>query len=79
LLRAADGSYKLLTKGDNNEVHDRGLYNRGQKWLNNGDIIGRVKANTPYVGLVTIIMNDYPQVKKLVLGIIAIFVLQSRE
>lgn len=40
------GSYKILTKGDNNEVHDRGLYNRGQKWLTNGDIVGRVKGYT---------------------------------
>jgi signal peptidase I len=34
----------ILTKGDNNEVHDRGLYNRGQKWLNSNDIVGRVKG-----------------------------------
>lgn len=39
-----NGAFKILTKGDNNEVHDRGLYNRGQKWLENGDIVGRVKG-----------------------------------
>lgn len=43
-IRIPGGAYKILTKGDNNEVHDRGLYNRGQKWLTNGDIVGRVKA-----------------------------------
>lgn len=35
---------KALTKGDNNDVHDRGLYNRGQKWLNTHHIVGRVKG-----------------------------------
>jgi signal peptidase I len=42
--RSPNGSFKILTKGDNNEVHDRGLYSRGQKWLENGDIVGRVKG-----------------------------------
>jgi signal peptidase len=39
-----DGEIKILTKGDNNEVHDRGLYNRGQKWLTEGDIVGRARG-----------------------------------
>jgi signal peptidase len=34
----------ILTKGDHNELHDRGLYNRGQRWLVPGDIVGRVKG-----------------------------------
>jgi signal peptidase len=34
---------KVLTKGDNNDVHDRGLYNRGQLWLEQPDFVGRVK------------------------------------
>lgn len=34
----------ILTKGDHNEVHDRGLYNRGQRWLVPSDIVGRVKG-----------------------------------
>lgn len=74
-----NGSYKLLTKGDNNEVHDRGLYNHGQKWLENGDIVGRAKVNAPYIGLITIKLNDYPQLKFMLLGLIAVFGLLSRE
>lgn len=35
---------KFLTKGDNNDVHDRGLYNRGQKWLTPDDLVGRVSG-----------------------------------
>lgn len=38
-----DSNY-ILTKGDNNEVHDRGLYNRGQKWLLNENIVGKVRG-----------------------------------
>lgn len=36
------GDLKVLTKGDNNDVHDRGLYNRGQIWLENEHFVGRV-------------------------------------
>ena len=32
----------MLTKGDNNPVNDRGLYNPGQLWITTPDIIGRV-------------------------------------
>jgi len=60
-------------------VHDRGLYNRGQKWLDQNDIIGRVRGYVPYLGMVTIIMNDYPQVKIAVLFLLALFVLINRE
>ena len=34
---------RMLTKGDNNEVDDRGLYNRGQVWLSRKNIIGRAR------------------------------------
>ena len=58
-----DGDVDLLTKGDNNKVDDRGLYNTGQKWLNKEHVIGRARGYLPYVGMVTIIMNDYPMFK----------------
>ena len=32
----------ILTKGDNNPVDDRGLYNPGQLWLKREDILGQV-------------------------------------
>ncbi|CAF3878966.1 unnamed protein product [Rotaria sordida] len=34
-----DGYVKFLTKGDNNQVDDRGLYSPGQLWLERKDII----------------------------------------
>jgi hypothetical protein len=49
----------LLTKGDNNHVDDRALYHRGQLWLQRHHIVGRAKAFLPYIGMVTIMMNDY--------------------
>ena len=58
-----NGSVKFLTKGDNNQVDDRGLYSPGQMWLQRKDVIGRAKGFCPYMGMVTIIMNDYPKFK----------------
>lgn len=42
-----DGQVDLLTKGDNNMVHDRGLYKPGQLWLQRDQVLGRAVA---YVG-----------------------------
>lgn len=58
-----NGTIKFLTKGDNNSVDDRGLYAPGQLWLTNEDVVGRARGFLPYVGLVTIYMNDYPKIK----------------
>jgi len=74
-----DGSAKILTKGDNNSVDDRGLYAPGQNWLEKKDIVGRAKGFVPYVGIVTILMNDYPNFKYAVLAILAIYVIANRE
>uniref|UniRef100_A0A8C5LLZ4 Signal peptidase complex catalytic subunit SEC11 n=1 Tax=Leptobrachium leishanense TaxID=445787 RepID=A0A8C5LLZ4_9ANUR len=57
------GDIKFLTKGDNNEVDDRGLYKEGQNWLEKKDVVGRARGFLPYVGMVTIVMNDYPKFK----------------
>merc|ERR1712130_959013 len=58
---------KILT---NNQVDDRALYNRGQLWIRPTDIVGRAKGMAPYVGMVTIIMNDYPKIKWAVLAVL---------
>jgi signal peptidase len=39
-----DGKIKFLTKGDNNNVDDRGLYAPGQYWLERKDLIGKAKG-----------------------------------
>lgn len=74
-----DGYIKFLTKGDNNQVDDRGLYAPGQYWLERKDLIGKAKGFAPYIGIVTILMNDYPQLKYFVLAILGLFVLVKRE
>ena len=74
-----NGDYNALTKGDNNEVNDRGLYERGQFWLNRKHIHGRIKGFLPKIGYLTILLNDYPYVKYAVLGIMGLMVLTSKD
>ncbi|XP_076814747.1 signal peptidase complex catalytic subunit SEC11C-like [Clavelina lepadiformis] len=79
LHEKADGKVKFLTKGDNNEVDDRGLYKPGQLWVERDHVVGRARGFIPYVGIVTILMNDYPKLKYAVLGLLGLFVLIHRE
>ncbi|XP_027958757.1 signal peptidase complex catalytic subunit SEC11C isoform X1 [Eumetopias jubatus] len=112
-----NGDIKFLTKGDNNEVDDRGLYKEGQNWLEKKDVVGRARGCPgdklhikeslelliyiglvalpgaadlhrtgfplvrflPYVGMVTIIMNDYPKFKYALLAVMGAYVLLKRE
>jgi signal peptidase I len=74
-----NGTLKFLTKGDNNQVDDRGLYAPGQLWLEKKDVVGRAKGFVPYVGMVTILMNDYPKFKYVTLALLGVFVLVHRE
>lgn len=74
-----NGQYLALTKGDNNPVNDRGLYPRGELWLNNKQILGRIRMFCPYIGLATIILNDYPALKWTILILMGIFVLTSKD
>ncbi|KAM0752397.1 signal peptidase I [Meredithblackwellia eburnea MCA 4105] len=57
----------ILTKGDNNPSDDVGLYN-GVRHLKRTHIVGKVQGYIPYVGYVTILMNDYPKAKVILLG-----------
>ncbi|KAL9656297.1 hypothetical protein ABK040_007910 [Willaertia magna] len=80
LFESEKDDLKVLTKGDNNSRDDRfGIYNNGMEWLTRKEIVGRVKAILPYVGMVTIIMNDYPAVKYVVVGLLILLVLTNRE
>lgn len=74
-----DGTVKFLTKGDNNSVDDRGLYNPGQLWVRRKEVVGRARGFLPYVGIVTILMNDYPKFKYAILALLGLFVLIHRE
>ncbi|BEI86555.1 hypothetical protein CcaverHIS002_0608420 [Cutaneotrichosporon cavernicola] len=73
-----NGSQMLLTKGDNNGADDVALY-RGPEWLDADLVVGKVQGFLPYVGYVTIAMNDFPQLKVALLGGVAIFLLLNKD
>jgi signal peptidase I len=73
------GEVEVRTKGDNNKVDDLGLYAPGQKWLKREDILGRARGTLRYLGMVTIILNDHPMLKVLLIGIMGLFVLTNKE
>ena len=76
---AGAGAVDFLTKGDNNNIDDRNLYAPGHLWLQRSEILGRARASLPYVGMVTILLNDYPALKFVLVGLMALFVLTSKE
>ncbi|CAO3600657.1 unnamed protein product [Absidia cylindrospora] len=76
---AETGKQYLLTKGDNNSGDDRSLYDYRQMWIHQEHIVGKVRGFVPYVGMVTIMMNDYPILKYVLLGVLGLFALVQRE
>ncbi|KAG1856200.1 uncharacterized protein F5891DRAFT_1146117 [Suillus fuscotomentosus] len=78
-LKLPPGEHQLmLTKGDNNHVDDIDLY-RGLEWLDRRHIIGKVRGFLPYIGYVTIAMNDFPQLKYALLGGLGLLAVIQRE
>jgi len=69
----------ILTKGDNNRVDDRGLYAPGQLWLEREDIHGKAVGVLRNIGMITIMLNDYPFLKYILIGIMGLFVLTTKE
>lgn len=68
----------LLTKGDNNTDDDIALYN-GPIWLHEEDVLGRIIGYVPYVGYATIMFNDNPMLKVVILGLLGLSLLFERE
>ncbi|CAH8354532.1 unnamed protein product [Eruca vesicaria subsp. sativa] len=77
--RKTTGEIDVLTKGDNNEVDDIGLYADGQMWLNRHHIMGRAVGFLPYVGWVTIIMSEKPIIKYILIGALGLLVITSKD
>ncbi|CAO3636835.1 unnamed protein product [Cunninghamella echinulata] len=73
------GKQYLLTKGDSNIGDDRLLYDNDQMWISEDHIVGIVKGFVPYVGMITIIMNDHPFIKYVLLGLISLFAILRRK
>lgn len=69
----------MLTKGDNNDVDDRGLYEDNRIWLHKEDLMGRIKGYLPYLGYITIALNDYPMLKYVLIGLMALVVLTAKD
>jgi signal peptidase len=78
MIRRDSTEQWILTKGDNNQIDDVGLYN-GVKYLKRSNIVGRVVGYVPFVGYITIAMNDFPQLKYALLAILGGTVLLHRE
>ena len=76
-LKGKDDFY-LLTKGDNNEVNDRGIYGMETLWLHKKHVMGRVRGSIPYLGVATILLTENPIVKYSVLGIAILLILTTR-
>ena len=71
-----DGTFRLLTKGDNNQVDDAyGIYAPGQMWLRREDLMGKAILYVPQAGFLTIWINEKPIVKFIVIGAMCIYVL----
>ncbi|SHO76371.1 Similar to S.cerevisiae protein SEC11 (18kDa catalytic subunit of the Signal Peptidase Complex (SPC)) [Malassezia sympodialis ATCC 42132] len=68
----------LLTKGDNNEDDDIMLY-QGPRWIRDDQIVGRVQGFLPYAGYITILLNDYPALKYVVLSLLGLSLFFERE
>lgn len=71
---------KVLTKGDNNAASDEELYARGQDLLDRDrDVVGSVVGFVPFVGYGTILLSEYPWLKKVMLAAMGLSVLLQRE
>ena len=73
------GEKYILTKGDNNMGDDRSLYDPGQDWISERNIVGRSTAYLPYVGFLTIVLAENLWLKVVVLSVLAFFVLTNKE
>ena len=70
---------KFLTKGDNNYSDDTVLYSAGQDWLQGRNVMGRSVGFLPFLGRVTILMNDYPFIKFAAIGLLGLLVITSKD
>ncbi|XP_027125305.1 signal peptidase complex catalytic subunit SEC11C isoform X1 [Coffea eugenioides] len=77
--RKDTGEVNILTKGDANPGDDIGLYAPGQRWLEQRHIMGRAVGFLPYVGWVTIIMTEKPIVKYVLIGVLGLLVITSKD
>eukprot|EP00850_Spirogloea_muscicola_P007926 SM000041S15485 [mRNA] locus=s41:326722:330015:- [translate_table: standard] len=76
-----DKSVDILTKGDSNPWDDyrAGLYADRQRWVQRRHIMGRAIGYLPYVGWVTIVMNEKPAIKYVLIAVLGFLVIAAAE
>lgn len=74
-----DKRQRVLTKGDNNNHHDHALYDKGVSFLTERHLMARIALQIPYIGVATILINDYPILKYLTILAIALTVIVYRD
>ncbi|KAL6568059.1 hypothetical protein OROHE_003743 [Orobanche hederae] len=77
--RQDTGEVDILTKGDNNDGDDIPLYAPGQLWLKRQHIMGRAVGFLPHVGWATIIMTEKPLIKYILIGVLGLLVITSKD
>ncbi|KAG5510797.1 hypothetical protein JKF63_07869 [Porcisia hertigi] len=73
--RAEDHKRFYLTKGDNNMHDDRFLFKQGREWVEEDMIIGKTYAYIPYIGYLTIAVNEVKIIKYIFVGLVGFFLL----
>ncbi|CRH01761.1 signal peptidase 21 kDa subunit, putative [Plasmodium relictum] len=74
-----DDKFHILSKGDNNNIDDRGLYEPNQYWLENEHVLGLSVGYAPYIGILTIWINEYPSMKWFIVSIMLLMILLGYE
>jgi signal peptidase len=75
----ANGTKKILTKGDNNYQHDEGLYKPGQFFIDESDIMGTSFFYLPYVGQLTIKLSEVPWARESMIVVLLVFIFIFNE
>lgn len=70
---------KILTKGDNNKYDDVSLYRKGQFYLTERDVCSRIIGCLPFAGMITIWINAIPSLKFIIMILMGIAVLFTRD
>ncbi|KAJ7149613.1 signal peptidase complex catalytic subunit SEC11 [Mycena filopes] len=64
---------ELLTKGDNNDVDDVGLYPEGLERIERAHVLGKVRFILPFVGYGSILLkNDDPLVRYVIFALVGL-------
>lgn len=70
---------RLLTKGDNNNRDDVGLYRRGKKLLETHEMRAGVFGYIPFFGMITIWISSIPGLKNAIMAYTLFSVFSRRE